>query len=32
MLGWRSLPADREGLAALDTHLSRWFIPAGPAA
>lgn len=30
MLGWRSLPADREGLAALDAHLSRWFIPAGP--
>jgi len=30
MLGWR-LPADREGLAALDAHLSRWFIPAGPA-
>lgn len=31
MLGWRSLPADREGLAALDAHLNRWFIPAGPA-
>jgi 2-polyprenyl-6-methoxyphenol hydroxylase-like FAD-dependent oxidoreductase len=31
MLGWRCLPADREGLAALDAHLSRWFIPATPA-
>jgi 2-polyprenyl-6-methoxyphenol hydroxylase-like FAD-dependent oxidoreductase len=30
MLGWRSLPADGEGLAALDAHLNRWFIPAGP--
>ena len=28
MLGWRSLPADREGLVTLNAHLSRWPIPA----
>jgi 2-polyprenyl-6-methoxyphenol hydroxylase-like FAD-dependent oxidoreductase len=31
ILGWRSLPADQAGLAALEAHLARWFTSAGSA-